>query len=80
MFFLVKRYNIEQKYQGLITKMILVSLAATYKIDALRSGVYMDTKQDVRDRVRRLDEQLAQYISPRENWNPADESLYKPVD
>ncbi|HYA60587.1 MAG TPA: hypothetical protein VED16_00715 [Candidatus Acidoferrum sp.] len=40
----------------------------------------MNKKQDVRDRVRRLDEQLAQYIPPRENWNPADESLYKPVD
>ena len=37
-------------------------------------------KQDVGDRIRRLDEQLAQYIPPRENWNPADESLYKPVD
>ncbi|HXY88417.1 MAG TPA: hypothetical protein VEG44_08250 [Candidatus Acidoferrales bacterium] len=40
----------------------------------------MDMKQDVRDRVRRLDEQLTQYIPPRGNWNPADESLYKPID
>ncbi|MGB8312387.1 MAG: hypothetical protein WCE81_11095 [Halobacteriota archaeon] len=40
----------------------------------------MDTKQDVRDRARRLDERLAHYIPPRDVWNPADESLYKPVD
>ena len=40
----------------------------------------MGTKQDVRERARRLDERLAHYIPPRDVWNPADESLYKPVD
>jgi hypothetical protein len=40
----------------------------------------MDTKQDVGERARRLDERLASYIPPRNTWNPADEALYKPVD
>ncbi len=40
----------------------------------------MDAKQDGKDKVRRLDERLANYIPPRDTWTPADEALYKPVD
>jgi hypothetical protein len=30
--------------------------------------------------LTKLNERIAQYIPPRETWNPADEALYKPVD
>ena len=37
-------------------------------------------EQDVKSRVSRLNKLLADYIPPRDTWNPADESLYKPID
>ncbi len=40
----------------------------------------MDTKQDGKDKVRRLDERLAHFIPPKDAWTPVDEALYKPVD
>ena len=40
----------------------------------------MDAIQDVKDRVRRLNELLVSYIPPRGTWNPADEAVFKPID
>ena len=40
----------------------------------------MAVVQDVITLQTRLDERLASYIPPRDTWNPADESLYKPID
>ena len=40
----------------------------------------MDVKQDVKSRASRLNTLLADYIPPRDTWNPADEALYQPVD
>jgi hypothetical protein len=40
----------------------------------------MAVKQDILLPQTPLDERLASYIPPRDTWNPADESLYKPID
>ncbi len=37
-------------------------------------------EQDMKTRVNRLNRLLADYIPPRDTWNPADESLHQPVD
>jgi phenylacetate-coenzyme A ligase PaaK-like adenylate-forming protein len=40
----------------------------------------MVVTQSVKSYITRIDELLSPYIPPRETWNPADESLYKPFD
>ena len=35
---------------------------------------------EIEDRIKRLNERLARYITPRETWTPADEALHKPID
>jgi hypothetical protein len=40
----------------------------------------MNANQDGKEKVRRLDERLANYIPSRDAWTPADEALYKPAD
>jgi hypothetical protein len=40
----------------------------------------MREAQDVRYRVKKINERLADYIPPRDTWNPADEAVFKPID
>jgi long-chain-fatty-acid---luciferin-component ligase len=40
----------------------------------------MSEAQDVQFRVKKINELLADYIPPRDAWNPADESVFKPID
>jgi hypothetical protein len=40
----------------------------------------MEVVQDVTSLLKELNELLAPYTPPRNTWNPADESLYKPLD
>jgi phenylacetate-coenzyme A ligase PaaK-like adenylate-forming protein len=40
----------------------------------------MAITQEVLSRLARLDETMADWIPPRDTWNPADEALYRPVD
>jgi hypothetical protein len=40
----------------------------------------MSEAQDVQYRVKKINERLADYIPPRDTWNPADEAVFKPID
>ena len=40
----------------------------------------MATPAEIENRLRKLNEKLADYIPPRETWTPADEALFKPPD
>ncbi len=41
---------------------------------------HMSEAQDVQYRIKKINELLADYIPPRDTWNPADESVFEPVD
>jgi len=43
-------------------------------------GVYIEAVQDVMSSLKELNELLAPYMPPKNTWNPANESLYKPLD
>lgn len=40
----------------------------------------MATTAEIENRLKKLNEKLADYIPPRETWTPADEALFKPPD
>ena len=40
----------------------------------------MATRAEIENRLKTLNEKLADYIPPRETWTPADEALFKPPD